>query len=374
LPAVTARQVRLFQPRVSDEAIAAAAEVMRSGWLGMGPVTAKFEQAFAAFIGAGRAVAVNTGTSALHLAVKLLRLPPGTEVVTSPLTFVAANEVLLYEGLVPVFADIDRGTGNLVPELVAARLTPQTGAIMLTHFGGYSCDLDGFRALSHAHSVSVIEDCAHACGAWYRGRRIGASGNLCAFSFDPIKNLTTGDGGMLVVSDENQDARARTLRYMGLTRDAFARDASRKAFSWEYDVPEVGYRYHMNDIAAAMGLAHLRLVDADNERRAAIASRYRTLLKGIPGLTLLAHDSDRRSSHHLFSVIVESRDALAAKLMRDGVVVGGHYPRADEYTLFERADLPHAEYFCSRVLSLPMHVELGDDELEYVAARIREGW
>jgi perosamine synthetase len=282
--------------------------------------------------------------------------------------------VLLYEGLVPVFADIDRETGNLSPERVAARLTPRTGAIMLTHFGGYACDLDGFKALGDRHALGIVEDCAHACGAWYRGQRVGASGNLCAFSFDPIKNLTTGDGGMLMVSHDEQEARARTLRYMGLTRDAFTRSTSRTAFSWEYEVPEIGYRYHMNDIVAAMGLAHLKLVDADNERRADIAARYRSLLAGIPGITPMAYDADRRSSYHLFSVLAESRDALAEKLGRDGVMVGGHYPRTDSYPIFQRADVPNAEYFCSRVLSLPMHVDLTDDELVYVAGRIREGW
>lgn len=361
--------VRLFKPRVREEAIEAAAKVMRSGWLGMGPVTAQFEKEFAQYLGVQRAVAVNTCTSALHLAVKLLRLPPGSEVVTSPLTFVAANEVLLYEGLVPVFADIDRATGNLSPQSVASRITERTGAVMITHFGGYACDLDGFAKLK----LPIIEDCAHACGAWYRDKRVGASGNLCAFSFDPIKNLTTGDGGMLTVPDEAQEKRARNLRYMGLSKDAFTRVTSR-SYSWEYDVPEVGYRYHMNDIAAALGLVHLKDVDADNDRRAEIAGKYRARLKDIPGLTLLSYESDRRSSYHLFSILAESREALADKLTKAGVIIGGHYARTDVYPIFKRAEVPNAEYFCSHVLSLPMHVDLTDDEIDYVAKTIREGW
>lgn len=363
-------QVRLFKPRVTEEAIAAAAEVMRSGWLGMGPVTAKFEKAFAAYIGAPRAVAVNTCTSALHLAVKLLRLPAGAEVITSPLTFVAANEVLLYEGLKPIFADIDRKTGNLSPQTVAAKLSERTGAIMLTHYGGYACDLAGFHELT---SLPIVEDCAHACGAWYHEQRVGASGNLCAFSFDPIKNLTTGDGGMLICPEESQDARARTLRYMGLTKDAFSR-LKGSTYSWEYEVPEIGYRYHMNDISAAMGLVHLRLVDEDNARRMQIASKYRQALKGIPGITLLEYESDRRSSYHLFPILAEHREALADKLGKSGVIVGGHYARNDLYKIFECSDLPNADYFCSRILTLPMHAELTDDEITYVAKVIREGW
>jgi perosamine synthetase len=362
--------VRQFKPRVTEEAIAAAAAVMRSGWLGMGPVTSQFEKAFAAYLGVPRAVAVNTCTSALHLAVKLLRLPREAEVITSPLTFVAANEVLLYESLRPVFADIDRRTGNLTPDSVSSNITERTGAIMLTHFGGYACDLAGFRDVTN---LPIVEDCAHACGAWYRDSRVGASGNVCCFSFDPIKNLTTGDGGMIIVPDASQDARARTLRYMGLTKDAFTRRTG-STHSWEYKVPEVGYRYHMTDIAAAMGLVHLKLVDEDNARREAIAHQYREQLGAVPGLALMEYEPDRRSSHHLFPVLAEHREALADKLGRAGVIIGGHYARNDVYQIFQRTDAPNAEYFCSRVLTLPMHAELTADEIAYVAKTIREGW
>lgn len=363
-------QVRLFKPRVTEEAISAAAQVMRSGWLGMGPVTGQFEKAFAAFVGAPRAVAVNTCTSALHLAVKLLRLPRGAEVITSPLTFVAANEVLLYEGLTPVFADIDRKTGNLTAESISSKITERSGAVMMTHFGGYACDLAGIRATT---TLPVVEDCAHACGAWYRDQRVGGSGNLCCFSFDPIKNLTTGDGGMIIVPDESKEKRARTLRYMGLTKDAFTRLKGTN-YSWEYEVPEVGYRYHMNDIAAAMGLVHLKLVDEDNVRREGIAKKYREQLGNVPGLALMEYESDRRSSHHLFPVLAEHREGLADKLGKAGIIVGGHYARNDVYQIFEKADVPNAEHFCSRVLTLPMHAELTDEEIEHVGRTIREGW
>ena len=368
-------KVRLFKPTVREEAISAAAQVMRSGWLGMGPTVAQFEKDFAAFVGVphAHAVAVNTCTSALHLAVKLLRLPRGAQVITSPITFVAANQVLLYEGLVPIFADVDRLTGNLTPATVANCLTERTGAIMLTHFGGYACDLDSFAELATRRDLPIVEDCAHACGARYRGTRVGASGNLCAFSFDPIKNLTTGDGGMLIVRSESQQKRTQTLRYMGLTKDAFTR-ANTPARSWEYEVPEVGHRYHMNDIAAALGIVHLRHLDEDNAKRAIIAAKYRALLQGTPGLTLLDHADDRNSSYHLFSVLAESRDALADKLASRGVTVGAHFTRTDVYPIFRRADVPNAEWFSSRVLSLPMFPDLTDEEIHYVVSVIREGW
>ena len=368
-------QVRLFKPRVSEDAIAAVADVLRSGWLGLGPRTAAFEQMFATYAEVPRAVAVNTGTSALHIAVKLLRLEPGTEVITSPVTFVAANTVLLYERLTPVFADVDPRTGNLTPASVAERVTGRTGAILLTHLGGYACDLDGFAELADRHRLPIIEDCAHACGARYRGVRIGARGNLCAFSFDPIKNLTTGDGGMLVPRDAADDQRARVLRNMGITTSVFERYGRTDGkTSWEYDVAEVGHRYHMNDIQAALGLAQLRELDAGNTRRRMIAARYACGLGAVAGISLPAYDDDRESSYHLFLVLAERRNALAAKLSERGITVGVHYRRNDEYRIFQRADLPHADTFCDRVLSLPMHVDLTDDDIDGICGVIAEGW
>jgi perosamine synthetase len=368
-------QVRLFKPKIRESAIAAAAEVMRSGWIGMGPKVAEFEKAFAAYLGITRALAVNTGTSALHLAVKLLHLPPGTEVITSPATFVGANQTLLYEHLTPAFADIDSSTGNLTPETVAAKITPRTGAIMLVHLAGYPCDLDAFAALAQKHNLPIIEDCAHACGSAFKGTPIGSSGNLCAFSFDPIKNLITGDGGMLICPTFTLDRRARTLRYMGLSRDAFSRICDQQtSLPWEYEVPEVGHRYHMNDIAAALGLAHLPFLDEDNQRRREIAHHYRESLAAVPGVRFPQYLPDRLSSYHLCFILAENRNALARKLLSHGVTVGVHYSRNDLYALFQKAALPNAEFFCSRALSLPLHIDLTAEEIAYVCRLIRDGW
>lgn len=369
-------QVRLFKPKVCEEAVLAVADVLRSGWLATGPKTAQFEKTFAAFLGVQHAVAVNTCTSALHLAVKLLRLEQGTEVVTTPVTFVATNAVLLYEGLTPVFADVDPRTGNVTPEKVAARLTPRTGAIMLTHMAGYACDLDGFQQLGKLRNLPIIEDCAHACGARYKGARVGASGNLCAFSFDAIKNLTTGDGGMLIARTAGEEQRSRDLRNMGLTRNAFQRlnELQGSKRSWEYEVADIGHRYHMNDIQAALGLSQLRDLDAGNAHRRKIAARYDRLLGKVPGVKLPEYEPDRECSYHLYAVLVGSRDALAEKLIERGVSIGVHYSRNDLYPIFRCADVPNADYFCTHVLSLPMHLDLTDEEIDYVCNIIREGW
>lgn len=371
-------KVRLFKPRIREEAITAASGVMRSGWVGMGPKVAEFEAEFAKYLGvkAGLAVAVNTCTSALHLAVRVLELSEGDEVITSAATFVGANETLLYERVRPVFADVDGRSGNLTAESVAAKVTARTKAILITHFAGYACDLEGIGAEAKKHGLKIIEDCAHAAGAKFQGRRVGSSGNLCAFSFDPIKNLTTGDGGMLVTPTEAMAARVRNLRYMGLTKDAYRRveGIAQHERPWEYDVPEVGFRYHMNDIAAAMGVVHLKFLDEENVRRNELVARYRAELEGVRGMELLRHEEDRWCSYHLFAVLAERRDALADKLSANGVIIGVHYTRNDAYSIFEKAELPETERFCGRVLSLPLHLDLTEDEIQYVCGLIKGGW
>jgi perosamine synthetase len=358
---------------IREQAIEAVAEVLRSGWIGLGPRTAAFERAFAEYVGTAYCVGLNSCTAALHLALLLLDLPPGTEIVTTPLTFVSTNHAILYAGCRAVFADVQPTTGNLDPQSVAERLTERTGALMLVHFGGYPCDLDELYQLARSHNIPVVEDCAHACGATYRGRRIGSHGELHAFSFHAVKNLPMGDGGALTVRSPAHDARLRRLRWLGIDRDTFLRTGE-AGYEWDYTVAELGYKYHMNDIEAAIGLVQLQYLDEDNARRADIARRYRDRLVGIPGLQLLEQAQDRASSCHLFCVLAEERDALVRKLRGCGVDVSVHYRRNDDYPMYQRHDLPHAERFWRRVVSLPMHLHLTDEQVDRVADVIRSGW
>jgi perosamine synthetase len=362
---------------VREEAIAAAAETMRSGWVGMGPKVAAFEQAFAASLGAAHALAVNTGTAALHLAVRALGLPRGAEVVTTPVTFVATNEVLLWEGLTPVFADVDPLTGLIDPASVAEKLGEGTGALMVVHFGGLACDMSRLQRLADERRIPVIEDCAHACGALIGERRIGSSGNLCAFSFGPTKALTTIDGGMLITRDGEQLERLRRLRNMGMSKEAFRRvaegDKGGKAQPfWDYDVENIGFRYHMNDVDAAMGLAHLAALDEDNRAREVLAARYDELLENIPGIQVVTRRAG--SSHYLYWVMAERRDELAEALRQRGVTTGVYYKPNTMYPIFASADLPGAQAFFARQLSLPLYPDLSREEQDFVIDAIRKGW
>ena len=371
------RRLNLFRPNVREEAVEAVSAVLRSGWIGLGPKTQQFEQAFGAYVGARSCVAVNSGTAALHLAVKLLDLPEGAEVITPAVTFISTNLAILQERLTPVFADIDPKTGNLTPAAIEARVTPHTGAIMIMHYAGYPCDLDEIYALAAAHHLPVVEDCAHATGASYKGRRIGSHDSLQAFSFDPSKNLTTGDGGALVSNTPEYEERLRCLRYLGMNKDSYRRFAQRSDSprGWDYEVQEVGFRYHMNDIHAAIGLAQLPFLEEDNRRRAEIAALYRAGLAEVPGIGLLTRAEDRVCSNFLFCALAERRDDLLRKLSETGIGVSVHFKRNDEYPMFTRADdLPHTDWFCARAISLPMYPALQDEEVGSVIDLIREGW
>ena len=365
--------IPLFRPRISEEAIAAAGDVLRSGWLGLGPKTSEFEQAFSSYTGAAHCVGLSSCTAAIHLALHILDLPEGTEVITTPITFVSTNHAILYERLTPVFADVDARSGNLDPASIRERITNRTGAIVVVHYGGYPADLDEIYAIAAEHGVAVIEDCAHAAGAVYRDGRIGSHGRLHAFSFHAVKNLPMGDGGALTVSDAHDDARLRRLRWLGIDKDTYRR-TGRQGYQWEYDVAEVGFKCHMNDIEAAIGLEQLKLLDSANAHRGRIAARYRDSLADVGGLTLPPESSDRSSSHHLFPILAERRNDLADRLRSEGIDTGVHYRRNDEYSMYTKADLPGAEYFSSHVLSLPMHLDLTDEDVSHIAGVISRGW
>jgi len=369
----TVSRIPLFRPVVREEAVKAVGQVLRSGWLGTGPRTREFEEAFAAHAGAPRCVATSSCTAALQLALRVLDLPPGAEVVTTPLTFVASNQVILQEGLRPVFADVDPTTGNLDPASVSERLGGRAGAILLVHYGGYPCDLKTLYRLGREHGVPVVEDCAHACGASYQGRRIGSHGELHAFSFHAVKNLPAGDGGALTVRSEQLGARLRRLRWFGISADTFERGEGR-GYRWDYDVSEVGLKCAMNDVQAAIALAQLAFLDVDNARRGEIAARYRAGLERVPGIELLRSEPDRTSSNHLFCVLAGRRNELVDRLTERGVDVGVHYRPSYCYSMFPGEPLPGVEAFWRRAISLPMHVALTDEQVDEVVAIVREGW
>lgn len=364
--------IPIFRPAVGDEEISAVAEVMRTGWIGLGPRTAEFEERFATFCGLSHAVGLNSGTAALDLAVRLLGIGEGDEVIVSTMTFVSTAHVVALNGGTPIFADIDPITLNIDPDDVARKITPRTKAIIVTHYSGRPVDFN--RITAAARGLPIIEDCAHAAGATYQGTPVGGLGAIGCFSFHAVKNLTTGEGGMLTTHTDEWAKRARSLRWLGIDRSTWNRSQSTAGYRWRYTVNELGLKCHMSDVAAAMGLVQLRRLAELNARRRSIVARYLSALTGIAELELPPEDDETfRSSWHLFCPKCQQRDVLSAYLAEHGVATSVHYIPIHTHECYGRQpSLPVAEQLWERILTLPLYPDLKDSEVDYIAQLIRD--
>lgn len=345
-------QIPLFKVFMPESVMAPLQQTLFSGYIGEGPRARQFEQNLAAWLGVHDVVAVNSGTSALHLALQLAGVGAGDEVVTTPLTCVATNTPILALGARPVWADIDAETGNISAEDVARKCGTRTKAIMVVHWGGYPCDLTALAAVARARNIPLIEDAAHALGSEYQGARIGQHGDFVCFSFQAIKMLTTGDGGALVCRSADDDRRARRLRWFGLDRDKIVADECR----WEQDIAEYGYKFHMNDIAASIGCEQLHYLDANIAKHQAHAAMYDAALCDFRRIRRLPYATDRRSAHWLYTVRVAQRSAFIAHMQAAGIATSRVHVRNDRYSVFAAsvdANLPGVDVFDVEQVSIP---------------------
>lgn len=367
------RKVPIMRPYVSEQAIASVVETLRSGWIGQGPRGAEFETRFAQMLGAPYAVAVTNCAAGLRLALALADVGPGDEVITTPLTWQATNHSILEQYAIPVFADVQPDTANIDPQDIEHRITERTRAILCVHWGGYPCDLDELHNIARRHGLVVIEEAAEALGATYHGLHIGAISRFTSFSFYAFQTLTTAEGGMLTLQREDDFEAARRRRWFGIDR---VRRKPLVTGYYEYDTWETGYGYHMTDVAAALGLAHLDDFPALVQRRQAIAARYREALADVPGVTLFEQRDDRTSGCGLFTMHVERRDQFCLLMRERGVEVSVMHVRNDQYTVFGglRDDLPNLDRLSETYISIPMHNQLTDEDVEYVIACIQQGW
>jgi perosamine synthetase len=365
--------MNFFHTHISDKAIELAAETLRSTFVSEGKRVRQFEEEMSRSLGLVRPVAVNSGTSALHLGLVLAGVGPGDEVILQPQTFVASGLTILMCGARPVFADIQPSTGNLDPVSLRAKITSRTKAIMPVHWGGYPCDMDEINAIAQEYGLAVVEDAAHALGASYKGRPVGTLSRFTAFSFQAIKHLTTGDGGLLCCLNKEDYLEARRKRWFGIDRE---HDQTSVLGERTYDLTGIGFKYHMNDLAAAIGLGNLPDMPVNLGRHRQIAAIYRKKLAAVPGLTLLECRADRESSCWIFTVLVELREDFIRALKARRVPASVVHLSIDRNHLFGGRDdsLVTQRHFDTHQVALPVHVGLTDEDVSTVIEAVHKGW
>jgi len=298
------------------------------------------------------------------------------EVITTPMTFISTNHAILYNGGIPVFADIEHDTLNIDYEDIKCKITANTKAIIVVHYGGHSCDMDQILNLAKEHGLIVIEDCAHACGGKYRDRMLGSLGDFGCFSFHAVKNLATGDGGMITTHDGKSDARLRKLRWLGITRGTWDR-TERVGYSWEYDVEELGLKCHMNDITAAIGLVQLAKLEKMNSRRRYLAKQYTNMLADVKWIETPVEKEYANSAWHNYVIKVSDpnyRNPLMDHLKTKGISTGMHYIPNHMYQMyrpFVSGALKVAENVWRRIITLPLFPDLTDEQQDMIVEEIR---
>ncbi len=365
--------IPIFKPSYGKEEMDALKEVLSSGWVGLGPKTREFEEKFAAYIGTKYAVALNSCTAALHLALKVTGVEK-KEVITTPVTFISTNHAILYNDAVPVFADVEEDTVNINPAEIEKNITKDTKAVITVHYGGHACDMDPIRKLAEKHNLVIIEDAAHACGGEYKGRKVGSLGDIACFSFHAVKNLATGEGGMITTNDKVLYERLKKLRWLGISKDTWERDKLDKKYSWQYDVEEVGFKYHMNDIPAVIGLVQLNKLDSMNRKRKEKADYYRRSLDTLDWLELPVEKDYAKSAWHNYVIKTKTRDELNVFLQEKGISTGVHYIPNHYYKMYKacRADCPAVDKIWQKLLTLPLYPDLTEKQLDFIIKNIRE--
>lgn len=369
------------RPDIGQEEINEVIEVLSSGWITSGPKVQAFEKAFAEYVGCPYALALSSCTAGLHLAMEMLDLKPGDEVITTSLTWPATVNMIHLCGGRPVFVDVERNTINLDVSRVEKAITKRTRAIVPVHFAGQSCDLDGLRKICQSRGITLIEDAAHAVGSEYKGKRIGSSDNIAVFSFHPIKNMTTGEGGMITTHDEETYERLRLLRFHGVDKDAWKRYGLAEKEGYDLHLP--GWKYNMTDIQAAIGLVQLKRLDKMIERREKLVALYDSLLSDVHELTLPANvPYSVRHARHLYTLIVDKdktgimRDKFMLEMKKLNIGTGLHFLAVHKLSFYRKhyplpdGSLPETEYISERIVSLPLYSGMKEGDVHDVVAAI----
>jgi perosamine synthetase len=374
--------IPFHRPSIGEEEIAEVVDTLRSGWLTTGRKVAQFEQAFGAYVSAPHAIAVSSGTAALHLALEAIGLSEGDEVILPTYTFTATGEVVTYFRARPVLADCRLDTLNVDVATLEPLVTPRTRAIVPVHVGGQACDMDPIIALARQHGIHVVEDAAHAVSTTYRGTAVGAIGDLTAFSFYATKAITTGEGGMITTRREDLADRLRRMSLHGLSRDAWNRHAD--SAPWSYEAVEFGFKYNLTDVAAAIGIHQVRRADAMWKRRCQIARAYTSAFAGSDACVPPRQAGYGAHAWHLYILELNlpalscDRDAVARELRARGIGTSLHFIPLHLHRAYRRAfgyapgAFPAAEQVAARVLSLPIYPGMTDEDVAQVVQAVHD--
>lgn len=369
-------------PLIEQPEIDEVVDSLKSGWLGTGPKVKKFEEDFGNYKGAKYAMALNSCTAALHLAMRVIGIRPGDEVIVPTMTFAATANAVIHAGAKPVLVDCERGTMNLDPKDLEKKITQKTKAVIPVHFAGRPCNMEAIMAIAKKHDLKVIEDCAHAIETEYRGQKAGTFGDIGCFSFYVTKNIVTGEGGMAITNNEDYANQIKVLALHGMTKDAWRR------FSDEgykhYQVVDSGHKYNMMDLQAAIGIHQLRRIDDYWRRRQEIWHIYNEALRDLPVFLPAAPESDTRHAYHLYTLLLDldklkiSRDQFLDEMTKRNLGVGVHYialhlhPFYRKEFGYQEGDFPNAEWVSERTVSLPLSPKLTNADVNDVIIAVRE--
>jgi len=373
-------QIRLFKPSVGQEELDNIRDVFQRAWLGLGPLVSEFEKEWTDYIGCASSVAVNSATAALHLAVGAFGFKPGSKVLVTALTFISSATCILYNQLVPIFVDVDPVTLSMSLEDLERKTTKDCVAIVVVHFGGHPAPMERIMDFAKGHHLKVIEDCAHCAGGEYRGKKLGTWSDIGCFSFEEKKSMTTGDGGMICSHDAELIEPLRATRWVGIDKDTWKREAKYTKASlddprhWYYEVAVLGYKYNMNDLMAAIGLAQLKKLDQMNQRRRDLIKLYLEGIRGLRQIKPLLPYSLEGSSYWLFGVRCPDRDNLILHLKRQGIATSVHYMPLPLHPLFKdyQDPIPFAKQVWTSLITLPLFADLTDNELNFVVEALQK--
>jgi dTDP-4-amino-4,6-dideoxygalactose transaminase len=369
-------------PKIERDEIDEVVCCLESGWIGSGPRVAQFEREFATYKSVPYAAAVNSCTAALHLSVVAAGIGSGDEVITTPMTFCATINAIIHAGATPVLADVDPQTMNIDPAQVESRITPRTKAILPVHLAGRPCKMDALAEIAGRRDLRIIEDCAHAIETEYHDRKAGTFGDFGCFSFYATKNVTTGEGGMVLARDEEALARIKILALHGMSKNAWERYGSEG--HKHYFVVETGFKYNMMDLQAALGIHQLRRVESNWRRRAEVWNRYNEALADLPVTLPAEPEPETRHAYHLYTILIDearagiSRDAFLESMTACGIGVSVHYLSIPEHPVYKQKfgwtpeDYPNAMRIGRQTVSLPLSAKLTDAEVLRVIEAVRE--